>query len=341
MSTDWAEEIEPGEDARFEALAQILARVQRDAARDGRKMRALHAKANAGMRARLEVLDVPATLRHGLFAAPRTYDAYVRFSSGAPRMQSDDKPDVRGVAIKVLGVEGKKIIPGLEDATTQDFLFIQSPAVVFRDPTEFVELVRIANGSRALALPRLLFVIGFARTFTILRSLVRALSTSGRSFAEQRFFTALPLRIGPHAAKLDLRALSSEAPQPAATGPERLGADLARRARTGSLVFELRAQLFVDRERTPIEDPTVEWQESIAPFAPVARLVIPAQDVESDEGKRVAAYIERLSFDPWHALVEHRPLGAMMRARNHAYRVSTTARGAIDERHVARIGVAA
>lgn len=341
MSMDWQEEIAPGEDAHFNALAHILARVQRDAARGGRKTRALHAKANAGMRARLEILEVPATLRHGLFARPAAYDAFVRFSSGAPRAQSDDKPDVRGVAIKVLGVEGKKIIPGLEDATTQDFLFIQSPAVVFRDPTEFVEFVRIANGSRALALPRLLLTIGLVRTFTILRSLVRSLATSGRSFAEQRFFTALPLCFGPHAAKLDLRALASSVPQPVATGPARLGTDLARRARTGALVFELRAQLFVDRERTPIEDPTVEWQESVAPFVPVARLVIPAQDVESEEGKRVAEYIERLSFDPWHALVEHRPLGAMMRARNHAYRVSTAARGAIDERVVARIGAAA
>jgi hypothetical protein len=38
-----------------------------------------------------------------------------------------------------------------------------------------------------------------------------------------------------------------------------------------------------------------------------------------------------MSFDPWHALEAHRPLGAMMRARNHAYRVSTKERQAAAE----------
>jgi hypothetical protein len=45
----------------------------------------------------------------------------------------------------------------------------------------------------------------------------------------------------------------------------------------------------------------------------------------------VAALVESLSFDPWHALECFRPLGHMMRARNHAYRVSTQARNAAPE----------
>ncbi len=41
--------------------------------------------------------------------------------------------------------------------------------------------------------------------------------------------------------------------------------------------------------------------------------------------------MEKLSFDPWHALEELRPLGAMMRARAPAYRESVIARGAAPE----------
>jgi hypothetical protein len=63
----------------------------------------------------------------------------------------------------------------------------------------------------------------------------------------------------------------------------------------------------------------------------VARLIIEQQDVASERGRAVAAFVEKLAFDPWHALVEHRPLGAMMRARNHAYRLSTAERGAAAE----------
>ena len=41
--------------------------------------------------------------------------------------------------------------------------------------------------------------------------------------------------------------------------------------------------------------------------------------------------MERLSFDPWHAGEDFRPLGNMMRARNVAYRLSTQERGAAAE----------
>ena len=45
----------------------------------------------------------------------------------------------------------------------------------------------------------------------------------------------------------------------------------------------------------------------------------------------MAELVERLSFDPWHAQAELRPLGSMMRARNPAYRLSTQERGAARE----------
>jgi hypothetical protein len=63
----------------------------------------------------------------------------------------------------------------------------------------------------------------------------------------------------------------------------------------------------------------------------VGRLVVPKQDVTSEAGRALAERVSRMSFDPWHALEAHRPLGAMMRARNHAYRVSTKERGAEGE----------
>jgi hypothetical protein len=38
-----------------------------------------------------------------------------------------------------------------------------------------------------------------------------------------------------------------------------------------------------------------------------------------------------LSFDPWHSLATHRPLGLAMRARKPAYYKSNRARAAADE----------
>jgi hypothetical protein len=63
----------------------------------------------------------------------------------------------------------------------------------------------------------------------------------------------------------------------------------------------------------------------------VGRLALVKQDPTSERGLEVADAVEPMSFDPWHALVEMRPLGELMRARNHAYRESTQERGAAKE----------
>ena len=87
----------------------------------------------------------------------------------------------------------------------------------------------------------------------------------------------------------------------------------------------------MDEQRTPIEDGSVDWPVDIAPYVRVARLVIPQQDAASERGRSLAAHIQKLSFDPWHALAEHRPLGGMMRARKVTYFASTQGRQAEPE----------
>jgi hypothetical protein len=51
----------------------------------------------------------------------------------------------------------------------------------------------------------------------------------------------------------------------------------------------------------------------------------------SAQGKALDAKVAKMSFDPWHAPDEFRPLGAMMRARAVAYRESVIERGATSE----------
>lgn len=334
-ATDWKEIESPDEAERFERYARILGDLQSKAAGGKPLRRGLHAKQHAGLVARLDVRDdLSPELAQGLFATPGSYDAYVRLSNGAGRVQSDELPDVRGVGLKILGVDGRKIIPGLEDAKTQDFLFIQTPASPFRGPDEFVTFVKAASGSPALLLPRLGLAFGPFAGVGLVRRVLASLRTSGTSFGEQRFFTAAPVQWGPYAAKLRLAAVDVTSAPAIAKGPTRFAEDLALRVRTRPLTYELSVQLYIDARSTPIEDASIAWDEATSPFRAVGQLTIAAQDPASEKGKRVAAYVDRLSFDPWHALREHRPLGAVMRARNYAYRVSTAQRGAIDERTV-------
>jgi hypothetical protein len=329
-STDWHETPAPDEAERFERYAEMLHQLQRKHDRTGGKGRALHRKALLGAQATLEILpDLPAEARVGLFAAAGTHAAYVRFSSGGAGRASDRRPDVRGLAVKVLGVPGKKLIRGLEHAPTQDFLFIQMSHLAFRDSAEFIAFVR-AMSSPLLALPRLLDAFGLG-VFGLIWRLRAALGPTGVTLARTSFYTALPIRMGAYAGKLSLVPMGAVADRPLPAGPDAHAADLAARVAEGPLRYSLRVQLFRNDADTPLEDASVEWKEDVAPWIEVGRLTIPKQDPASPRGRKVADFVDRLSFDPWHALVDHRPLGDIMRARNVAYRVSVTERTAAPE----------
>ena len=65
-----------------------------------------------------------------------------------------------------------------------------------------------------------------------------------------------------------------------------------------------------------VEDSRIEWTELDAPFVKVATITIPRQVFSTPAQD---AFGEHLSFTPWHALPEHRPLGGMNRVRRDVY----------------------
>ena len=80
--------------------------------------------------------DVPTELRHGVFREARTYTALVRFSNGKRDDDRDD--DLHGMAIKLLGVEGAKVLESEKDAPTQDFVLADQPVFFIRDLADYV-----------------------------------------------------------------------------------------------------------------------------------------------------------------------------------------------------------
>jgi hypothetical protein len=319
-STSWKESPEADEDARFERYAQQFVALQQRNRANGRAGRALHHKGHGIYEAKLEIFgDLPEHARHGLFARPATYEALVRYSNGSGKLQADKVGDVRGIAVKVLGVAGDKV---LGDAATQDLLAILSSATPFRTADEFVAVVW-ATRSPPLALFRLLGSLGL-RAFPLVRKLVAGLKQPAASLATKRFFSAVPIQCGPYAVRFALTPTTVEDGQRPDSYAEELAARLAR----GPIAYELALQFFVDEAHTPIEDASVDWD---SPYATVGKLVISQQDAASERGKKLAERGEVLAFDPWHALVAHRPLGGMMRARKHAYFASTQGRGATPE----------
>jgi hypothetical protein len=325
-SKNWREDPAPDEDDRFAKLAKRFVALQGLNAKRG-PGRALHRKHHHGYVASLEVFaNVPDHARHGLFARAATYEALVRFSNGSHASQADAIDDVRGIAVKVLGVTGPKV---LGEASTQDFLAVLGSSTPFRTADEFVATVW-ASRSKPLAPFRLIGSLGFRRAVTILRQLVAGLKGPRRSLTTRSFYSALPIQCGPYAARFAF-VPQSVGDHTVPSGRDFYADDLAARLREGPLRYDLAMQFFVDEGRTPIEDGSVDWAEAVSPYTPVATLVIDRQDVTSARGKAITERIERLSFDPWHALVEHKPLGNLMRARRHAYFASTRGRSALAE----------
>ena len=86
-------------------------------------MRAVHAKSHGLLKAEVTVLaDLREELRQGLFAKPASYSAVMRFSSEPGDVLSDHISTPRGLAIKVIGVEGE-MLPNHAGQVTQDFVF--------------------------------------------------------------------------------------------------------------------------------------------------------------------------------------------------------------------------
>ena len=106
-ATDWKEQIAPDEAKRFAGYARHFAAIQARKSKKYGTGRALHRKQITAARGSLQVLDdLPDFARHGLFAKPATFEAQVRLSNGALDRAPDRTPDIRGFAIRVLGVEG-------------------------------------------------------------------------------------------------------------------------------------------------------------------------------------------------------------------------------------------
>lgn len=323
-STAWREQVAADEATRFAAYAQQFAAMQ--AAKSARfgPGRALHRKQQLGLKATLDVLEgLPAHAAQGLFAKARRFEALVRLSTGGADRAPDAKPDVRGFSFSVLGVQGESALGG--PASQQGFALIQHPAFAFARVDEFVGLAVNASQGLPALLRYLLRRYGLAGGFAQLKRIGKTFGKPFKGFAVETFYSAAPIACGPYAARVRLRPVDASAP-PARGHAWAL--DMADRLRQGAITYDLQLQFFTDEATTPIEDTSVDWPESAAPYVTVARLNLLKQDVDSAEGQALAARAEAAVFDPWAALAAHRPLGEVMRARKVVYFESQQRRGA-------------
>ena len=282
---------------------------------DGLMPRDAHPKMHGLVRAEFIVhADIPAALKAGVFAQAQTYAAWVRFSNASSTAQPDAKRDIRGMAIKLVGVSGQAMPDAVNDAGEQDFLLISTDVFLCRDVQTFDGMVRAIQGS---LWDKLCFFVGHpgvvVRTLAALKTFGNPLST--------RYFSSTPYALGEGAVKYCATPLIAAADSAAPAAANSPGTNFMRDAmqaqlRGGTAEFTFGIQLQSDAARMPVEDAATRWDENLSPFVAVATLRIAQQDFDNAARDRQG---EDMRFSPWHCLAAHRPLGSINRARRVVY----------------------
>jgi hypothetical protein len=279
-------------------------------------LRDQHPKSHGCVRAEFVVgPDVPRDLRHGIFAQPRTYPAWIRFSSSSSQPRPDPKRDAHGMAIKVMGVEGEKILPFERDETTQDFIVANSRVFFCRHASDYVELASRMFEGRFMR-----FFFGADPRKWRVREFVNMMVATQKKVSNPlqiRYWSQTPFALGPHAVKYSAKPHGRGTDtEPVSARSNYLEEAMARQLASGEASFDLMVQLQTGPREMPVEDPTIRWKERASPFRKVATIRIPAQDFTTKARKDFA---EGLSFTPWHSLPDHRPLGGINRVRRAVY----------------------
>lgn len=300
----------------------------------GHAVRAVHAKAHGIMEGTLSIDEgLPPELAQGMFARSSEHKVYLRISTNPGDILEDSISLPRGLAIKVLDVEGERL-PDAE-GNAQDFVMVNGKVFQAKTADKFLSSLKLL----AKTTDRL------EGTKNVLSSILRGLNTAlGAVGIEsstitslggapnvdplgETYFSVTPFRYGDYIAKFSIAPISPTLTSLTGTEIDASDRHDAIRETVQSEMmsidglWEFRVQLCRDIEKQPVEDPTVEWDESEAPFQRVGTIAVSAQD--SWQADRVKAVDEAMRFSVWTGLEAHKPLGNINRARKDTYRHST------------------
>jgi hypothetical protein len=312
---------EPNEEASLDSIITNMGTYMKQHYVPGTYERAGNTKTHGVVRGEFAVRDdVPAALQQGVFAQPKTYRAWVRFSGPGPDSPKDiDDVGFVSCSIKVMGVPGPKLLD--DEQHTQDFLMICTPTFVTPDTNANAQLqAEILRGTPFF------YFVNFTRPHLLDGFMQSLWNKTQNNPLQARYYSTVPYLLGEgRAMQYAVKPKSSKqdkVPRLPFRPPDNYLKDamIATLARE-DVEFDFLVQVQTDPHRMPIENAAVKWPERLSPFVPVATLRIPRQTFASPAQMRFASY---LSYNPWHCIPEHRPLGNQSRARYKLY--STLAR---------------
>ena len=180
-------------------------------------LRSVHAKAHGLLRGELQVLTLDQPFAQGMFARAKSYAVMLRLSASPGDLLDDRVSTTRGMALKVIGVDGPRL-PGAEGTITQDFLMINAPAFLAPSANKFLSSLKLL-ASTTDRIPRLKLALaavarGAEKFLEAVGTESGALKGMGghphTNVLGETFFSVVPFLYGPYMAKWQLAPVSPE-----------------------------------------------------------------------------------------------------------------------------------
>ena len=306
----------PDEDACLQSIIDTFTQQMHKLWKPGGFERGGNTKTHGIVRAEFVVHEgLPPELRHGIFAEPRSYRAWVRFSGPGPYVTPDiDDVGFMSISIKLMGVPGPKLMD--EEQFTQDMFGVSTPTFVTPDTRANAHLQKWSLKNAAV------FHFLNLRKPHILDGIMQGLWTKTQSSPfEAPYFSCVPYLLGEgQAMQYSVWPKSNKRTRiprlPLRPPDDYLRQAMATSLDQGDVELDFRIQRQTDSHLMPIENAGVLWPERLSPRVSVATLRIPRQKFDSPAQM---AFARRLSYNPWHCIAEHRPLGNQSRARRRMY----------------------
>ena len=310
------ERLLPGEEEFVDSIIASFNQQMRALWKPGGFERGGNTKTQGIVRAEFIVHDgLPTALRHGIYAEPRSYPAWVRFSGPGPYVTPDiDDVGFMSISVKLMDVPGPKLMD--EEQFTQDMFGVSPPTFVTPDVRANAQLQL-----ESLKNAQIFYFLNLQRPH-VLDMIMQGLWIKTQSSpVEAPYFSCVPYLLGEGQAMQYSFWPKTSQRTPIPRLPLRPPDDYLRAAmvaslNAGDIELDVRLQLQTDPHRMPIENAAVLWPERLSPRLSAATLRIPRQSFDSPAQME---FSKRLSYNPWHSIAEHRPLGNQSRARKRIY----------------------
>ena len=275
--------------------------------------RAQHPKHHGCVRADFVIADdIPIDFRYGVFREPgKVFPSWIRFSNA--RKLDDRETGGHGMAIKLMQVAGDRGRAGEQHDQSQDFLLLDNPVFFIRNAVEFAEFDQALLKSKVSQwgkLSVLWYFLRHPREFWILRQIEKNQCSDPLG---TKYWSVTPYKLGKGAVKYMTMPRADGPPVATIQSGDQLRTAMKTHLQTRDAYFDFCVQPRVDATEQPIEDATRLWRSSPQK---VATIHIPCQSFDSPEQME---FCENISFSPWQALDDHRPLGSLNRMRKATY----------------------